>query len=83
MTKLLGGISVSLMDLSQRVKQLELRQGDIAATLGVSKSTVSCWINREYPIPTIYLRPMAAMLKVTVDDLLPPHTDTECDCEAA
>ena len=71
------------MDLSRRVKQLELRQGCIAEALGVSKSTVSCWINREYPIPTIYLRPMAALLKVKIEDLLPPHQDTECDCEAA
>jgi len=71
------------MDLKRRAKQLRVRQRCIAATLGVSKATVSCWINREYPIPTVYLRPMAAMLKVTVEDLLPPEAGTVCDCEAA
>ena len=71
------------MDLKRRARLLRVRQHHIAETLGVSKSAVSFWLNRTYPIPTIYLRPMAAMLKVTVDDLLPPHTDTECDCEAA
>lgn len=65
-------VTLPAMNLKARAIEVGLTQTKIGAELGVSDATVSAWLNRDRPIPTVYLRPLATLLKAPVDDLLPP-----------
>lgn len=56
--------------MKRRREALNLRQEDVAAVLGVDRSTVANWeIGRASPQARL-IRPLAALLKVPADDLL-------------
>lgn len=49
-----------------------MRQRDIAARLGVSEASVSKWANGHESVPPSLMRPLAKMLNVDVEVLVPP-----------
>jgi len=59
------------MSLRQVIRSSSLRQSEIAYRLGVSEASVSKWVNEKALVPTAYLRRLADMLEVTVDELVP------------
>lgn len=59
------------MDLKKRAKEIGVKQKDIAAALNVSEGTVSKWLSGEMVVSSYYLRTLADILKVPVDELLP------------
>ena len=56
--------------LKARRERLQLRQADVAAALGVDRSTVASWeTGRASPEARLIL-PLAELLKITADELL-------------
>lgn len=48
-----------------------LTNNEVADRLGVSRATASAWIRGERTVPTKYLRDLAALLNLSVEELLP------------
>ena len=66
------------MDLKQTIREKGLRQRDIAGALGVSEATMSKWVNRDTPIPMGMIRPLAAAIGVTLEDIVPEAPAISC-----
>ena len=60
------------MDLKKAAQRAGMRGRTIARELGVSDNAVSLWLRRIRPVPDARKRELAALIGVTVDDLLPP-----------
>jgi len=61
---------VNIPLLKARRERLQLRQADVAAALGVDRSTVASWeTGRASPEARLIL-PLAELLKITADELL-------------
>lgn len=59
--------------LQQIIREKRLKVGAIADTLQVNKGTVSRWQHGHREIPIRYLRPLARILGVSIEDLIPPE----------
>jgi transcriptional regulator with XRE-family HTH domain len=64
------------MDLRLVAKRRGVTGRQIAATLGVTPSTVSRWLCGKGRVPHQYLRDLAAMLAIDPVDILPAPTRT-------
>jgi transcriptional regulator with XRE-family HTH domain len=61
---------VNIPHMKARREELGLRQADVAAALGVDRTTVANWeTGRAYP-DARHLRPLAEVLETTTDALL-------------
>jgi DNA-binding Xre family transcriptional regulator len=56
--------------LRQMIVEAGLKQTDLASHFGIADSFVSKMVRREQSIPVELIKPMAALLKVSTDDLL-------------
>lgn len=70
------------MDLIEAAKIAGVRGVYIAGSLGVGQATVSRWLHRETPVPPKYIRQVAALLRITPEQVLPPES-APSDSEAA
>lgn len=52
------------MNLKDACREKNLRQRDIAESLGVSEPTISKWFQRQADIPVRYIKPLAVLLGV-------------------
>jgi len=62
---------MAIKDLFVSARQKGLRQTDIAKALGVSEGTISKWANGDAHVPPLMIRPLAGLLGVPVDTLVP------------
>jgi transcriptional regulator with XRE-family HTH domain len=74
---------MAIKDLFIAARQKGLRQTDIAKALGVSEGTISKWANGEAHVPPRMIRPLAGVLEVSVDALVPTVADPQPRSAAA
>lgn len=65
------------MSLAHLLDRANLRQNQIANSIGVSQATVSQWFNGKRRIPSDKLRPVARLLGASLDELVPEETGSE------
>ncbi len=63
--------------ISKRRKELHLTQGDVARELGINNKMISNWENGRTAPDILLLKPLANILKVSVDDILLNKTKVE------
>ena len=72
--KILGGYGrVMQTDLQQARKAAGVALGIVAGELGIDISTASRYLSREIPLPVRHVKPLARLLGIPVDDVLPPE----------
>lgn len=65
--------------LQQIIRDKRIKVGAIAKSLQVNKGTVSRWQNGHREIPLRYVRPLARILGVSIEELIPPE-EQHCGC---
>lgn len=71
------------MDLRHHLRKCRVRQRQLAARLAVSEATVSKWLTGKQAIPATSIRPLAAALGISTDDLLREIEGSDAKPEAA
>lgn len=60
------------MTLKEAFRNRQIRQAEAAEHLGVSDATVSKWVNGHEVVPPRLMRPLAELLCVDLDTIVPP-----------
>ena len=66
-----------MTSIRERRESLGLTQADLAARLGISRTTVTMWETEQNTPPTKMLTPLAEALGCTVDALIHPTIPEE------
>lgn len=73
---------VRSMDLIEAAKKAGVRGNHIARNLRVGEATVSRWLHRQTPVPSRYIKPFASLLRIPVEQVLPPDEQSKPSTES-